>query len=236
LNTVPVPNLYVLNTASLVKPHALQQLQTEVLNLSIDIAFISETHFKKQHLSSTFQIPGYTLHRVDRKGRRGGGVALLIHNSITTIQWTPLCPQGAFETLWIKADYQGKTFVCCVMYHPPRPIYTTEDLLSYLQNSFDELHQDSTMFPSVFNIILAGDFNSLKDSDIADRTGLIPIVKEPTRGQAYLDKVFVMNKDNMKVNVCKSLVKSDHQAVIVHGVNSQKLPSLKKDKRVCIYR
>ena len=74
-NTDP-PTLYVLNAASLAKPHALEQLRTDLCGYNIDIALITETHFKQKHSSTLTNIPGYTAIRHDRKK---GGVEVLLY-------------------------------------------------------------------------------------------------------------------------------------------------------------
>ena len=41
----------------------------------MDVAVVTETHFKRKHSDSVVSINGYTLYRRDRLRRRGGGVA-----------------------------------------------------------------------------------------------------------------------------------------------------------------
>ena len=67
------PTLLVFNAASIAKPHAIESLEAELKSLDIDIAVISETHLKSKHKDGAVSIPGYTLHRKDRTGRRGWG-------------------------------------------------------------------------------------------------------------------------------------------------------------------
>src|SRR5260221_3974998 len=43
------PVLYVFNSASVAKPHAKEQLTAELIGYNVDIAIITETHFKKKH-------------------------------------------------------------------------------------------------------------------------------------------------------------------------------------------
>jgi len=54
-------SLYVLNAASLAKPHAVEQLAVELRSCNIDVAILSESHFKTKHTDSAVSIPGYTL-------------------------------------------------------------------------------------------------------------------------------------------------------------------------------
>ena len=65
----PLPRLYLLNAASIAKPHAIEQLAAEVIGLNIDVALITETHLKKHHTEGGFIIEGYTCLRRDRVGR-----------------------------------------------------------------------------------------------------------------------------------------------------------------------
>jgi len=74
----PTLGLYVFNAASLAKPNALQQLTANINGYGIDIAVISETHFKSKHTDNLFKIEGYQLFRRDRPERKGGGVAVYI--------------------------------------------------------------------------------------------------------------------------------------------------------------
>ena len=50
-----------------------------------DIICLTETFTKttSKHLVAEINIPGYNLHKYDRTGKRGGGVAIYIRNSIT---------------------------------------------------------------------------------------------------------------------------------------------------------
>ena len=74
-----IPGMYVFNSCSLAKPHALKQMQAELISYGVDVGMISETHFKEKHTEEIIQIEGYNIIRRDRKKRRGGGVALILH-------------------------------------------------------------------------------------------------------------------------------------------------------------
>jgi len=73
------------------------------------------------------------------------------------------------------------------LYHPPRPQYTSDSLLDYIEACIDELNGQYPAAP----IVVAGDFNQLPDHAVTERTGLSQIVYQPTRGQNILDRVFV---------------------------------------------
>jgi len=68
------PSIYVINAAAITKPHAVQQLSTDIISYNVDIAAVTETHLKNKHADSVVAIPGYILLRRDRLRRNGGGV------------------------------------------------------------------------------------------------------------------------------------------------------------------
>ena len=86
---------------------------------------------------------------------------------------------------------------------------------------------------SGMNIILAGDFNSLNGTTISSRTGLQPLVRMPTRGSNTLDQIFVGNVCSYKIKTVKSIVKSDHLAIIAH---TDQMLNLNKMNKSVIFR
>jgi len=107
---VHIPSLYVINAAALSKPHAIEQLSVDLRSYNIDIAAVTERHFKAKHLDSVVAIPDYTLIRRDRSGRRGGGVAIYVRTSLKAEIWQ----YSYVRVLWITF---GNLFVD-VVYHP----------------------------------------------------------------------------------------------------------------------
>ena len=75
------PSLYVLNAASLGKPHAVEQLAADLISYSADIAVITETHFKVKHMDAAMNVPEFTMCRRDRQRRRACGVAVYVRSS-----------------------------------------------------------------------------------------------------------------------------------------------------------
>ena len=156
------------------KSHAVEQLAADIANYQSDIAVITETHYKAKHSDSVLSIAGYTLHRRDRQRRRGGGVAVYVRSDLQSTVWTYSADDRAYELHWQRV---GDLFLGAV-YHPPRPLYTTDSLLNYVEACVDEIN---CQFPSA-TIVLAGDFNQLSDQDVTERSGLAQIVQQPTRG------------------------------------------------------
>jgi hypothetical protein len=56
-NNYCMPSLYAL-TAALSKPHAVAQLASDLRTYSIDVAVITETHFKRKHSDSIVSVEG----------------------------------------------------------------------------------------------------------------------------------------------------------------------------------
>ena len=114
-----IPSLYVLNASALTKPHAVEQLASELYSNNIDIAVITETHFKRKHSDSVIAVPDYTVFRRDRLGRRGGGVAVYVRSALQSSVWSYPANDCSYELLWVRVE----TAIVGAVYHPPRPQY-----------------------------------------------------------------------------------------------------------------
>ena len=150
--------LYVLNAAALSKPHAINQLAADLASYNADVAILTETHFKTKHSDSIVSIPGYTLSRRDRIGRRGGGVALYMRSTLQWASWKYDADNRTFELHWVRI---GNTYVGA-LYHPPRPLYSMDSLLQYVESCVANILRQS---PAA-SVILAGDLNQLSDTAI----------------------------------------------------------------------
>ena len=138
--------------------------------------------------------------------------------------------QPAYELLWVKIDGLIRPFIIGGLYHPPRPIYNTTLFIDYIQNCVSELTQNHT--DSV--IVIAGDANSLPEDLLLSNTGLLSLVTAPTRGRNCLDKIYISEPLYLNIKICKSTVKSDHQAIIAH--NSGILQTRSKSSTCISYR
>jgi hypothetical protein len=81
----------------------------------------------------------------------------------------------------------------------------------------DEISCD---FPTSL-IVTAGDLNQQSDQEIVEQTGFMQIVQQPTRGDSILDRIYVSGPQYSMVRVVKSVVKSEHRAVIAFAEYSQ---------------
>src|SRR5688572_28070751 len=96
------------------------------------------------------------------------------------------------------------------LYHPPKPIYEDSALLTRLEQTIEAI---ATEDPAAL-IILGGDFNQLPEREVIERTGLIPLVDQPTRGTNILDRLFVSRPCYTDIKILSSAIKTDHRAIV----------------------
>jgi hypothetical protein len=164
-----LPMLYVLNAATITKPHAVEHLAADLTGYKIDIAIISETHLKKKHADHSCIIDRYSLFRRDR---RGDGVAVYVNNRMKSDVWTCSGDSPEYELIWIRVKATRREMFIGALYHPPKPLYKSAALLDYIETGVNALlfaYQSAT-------VVLAGDFNALNDFDLISRTALCSVV------------------------------------------------------------
>jgi len=216
-----IPSLYVLNAAALSKPGAIEHLAVDLKSYCVDIAVVTETHFKSKHVDSVISIDGFTVHRRDRVGRRGGGTAIYVQSEMRSTCWTPTPTVADNRNLEIQWVQVGSRVFIAALYHPPRPTYKPEELLGYIESCVSQISHD---FP-LADIVLAGDLNQLSDQDVIERTGLTQIIYQPTRGNNVLDRVFVSTPSLYTVvRVVTPVLRSDHKAVVAFPDRSHNAP------------
>ena len=215
------PTLFVFNAASIATPHAIETLEAELKSLDIDIAVISETHLKSKHKDGVVFIPGYTIHWKDRVGRRAGGVAVYVKSDYHSRKCNFERPDDdTYELLWVRTEHaDARMMIVGALYHPPKPIYDSNKLLDYIERTVDKITDE---IPGAV-IMIAGDLNQLPEETLIGKTGFIPIVKQPTRGAAFLDRIYTSVPCYTSVQVVASAVKSDHKAVVARHSGRVKL-------------
>jgi len=90
------------------------------------------------------------------------------------------------------------------------PLYNPADILGHIEDAVLQINLEC---PGS-HIVLAGDLNTLSDSEVIIRTGLTSIVNQPTRGSSKLDRIYVSDLQYDGVKVVNSAAKSDHMAVV----------------------
>jgi len=181
-----------INAHSIAKPHAFAMLDTEARAVSPSIVCVTETWLKSKHADSLFAMDGYVCYRRDRPRKRGGGVCIYckipLHPKVLPLKRRV----DTLELLWVRITGGVTSYCICVCYHPPKPVYSPSDLIATLQHNLLEL-LDS--YPNDI-LVITGDFNRLKVTNILIEFGLEQIVTEPTRKNNILD-VFITNRPEL---------------------------------------
>ena len=205
------PNLYLLNTTSLKKPHALQHLTTDIHHGNYDIVFITESWLSSKQQSSSFDIPGYILQRRDRVRRVGGGLCTYIRNNFTIVNLSrPTSSDNCnVEILWTHCISDSHNYFLANCYYPPKPKHTEREFVSQLSSTIEYI---MSSFSEPY-FIIAGDFNSLDTTFLETNFGFFSIINSATHGKRILDKIFISWPSSYTVRVINSLVKTKHKAV-----------------------
>ena len=207
---------YVINPTSLVKPDALQQLETDLSHFNIVIAIITETWFSSLHTDGLVKIDGYNLHRKDRLVKKGGGVAIYVRddiNSAIKILRPDTCSKLT-EVLWVECIYLEITYCIAACYHPPRARYCDTVLKDELTNDV-ELLLSGPFSPKTSIIVIAGDFNLLNTDFLEYNFGLVQLVDRSTHCNHIIDKFLTSRPDISRFDTFASLIKTKHQVVFV---------------------
>ncbi|RMC21758.1 hypothetical protein DUI87_02627 [Hirundo rustica rustica] len=183
-----------------------------------DIVAITETWWDDSHSWST-ALDGYKLFRRDRKGRRGGGVALYIRGVLDVIGIET--NDDEVESLWVKIKGKANKadILLGVCYRPPNQ---DEEVDNLFYKQLNNVSGSSAL-------VLVGDFNlpdicwelntaekqqSRKFLECVEDNFLSQLVSKPTRGGTMLDLLFT-NRDGLvgDVEVGGRLGHSDHEII-----------------------
>ena len=176
-------------------------------------------------------LPNYsTLFRKDRcDGRRGGGVAVFVHDSLHTKRIETLNGTNTpIEDIWMVVP--SVQLLVIALYIPPNlSSKTVECINEQLSDGIEKVleHQPN------LKVIVAGDMNKFPTKDIQKDFNLIQMVTCPTRGDNILDKILVdesLTDTYQNAVVGPNLGNSDHRSV--HMTAGNKAPVLYQVKTV----
>ncbi len=83
---------------------------------------MSESWLNSTTTNAEIEIPGYKIHRLDRKHKKGGGVCIYTRKDfkVTMLKELSYISTSDFHQLWLKIQVrQHKSFIVCVAYRPP---------------------------------------------------------------------------------------------------------------------
>ena len=152
----------------------------------VDIACITETFLNDTVPSEVLDIPGYVIHRNDRKdGRRCGAVAVLVRQDVPCQRLTSL-ESADMETVWLI--YRRPRMPRCLshvvvgaVYNPPSA--DDKKMTTHILTCLETVTHDHPQA----GLIVLGDFNRLRDVALISYS-LKQVVKAPTRKASVLDK------------------------------------------------
>ena len=110
---------------------------------NIHIFGITESHLHPSFSSSLIAIPNYTLHRVDRMGKKRRGVAIYVHESISAKEVCrsaqPVVYQKRPEFLFLEVKVGSVKILCGTIYGPYRGGYWSdvEEAILNCNNAYD---------------------------------------------------------------------------------------------------
>ena len=210
-----LPVVFVTNTRS--ARYKLDDLATTAKINQADILCVTESWFSEYMPDEAFHIPGYSPpQRHDRQGRQGGGVAVWVHNDFNFKVWHEL--KTEVESLWLTiwSNRMPRTFshiAIGVIYHPDQHAASHTQTMDHIYQSVEYIRGKH---PHV-GLLITGDFNQLPDYRLKSHLQMKQLVKQPTRGNAILDKVFTnLNPFYSTTTVTSHIGTSDHRAVVCY--------------------
>ena len=143
-----------LNIRSLKNKEHYLLAQDLVLKQKFDIFIISETWLDTSVTDTEIEFPGYALFRLDRNGKRGGGVSAYVNQSLKCEPMKDLTyiAESGLHQLWLKIqDMNFRSFFMCTAYRPP------DTSLSCFETDFSETLTSALSFNKPIYIL--GDLN-----------------------------------------------------------------------------
>jgi len=186
--TIGSSNVRSLNPHTASGHYKTSELEEILRTNKISVMGITETWLHHGILPNDINIPGYsTIHRKDRQGKTGGGVAILISDTLPSKRRVDLetCDSN-WEDVWVEVTVAGnKVLVSCV-YRPP---VAPDSFFDQFETSISKVATEKG------TIVITGDFNchhtdwgdtstdnnALNLVDILERYGLYQCQHQPTR-------------------------------------------------------
>ncbi|MDJ0596593.1 MAG: reverse transcriptase family protein [Pleurocapsa sp. MO_226.B13] len=171
------------------------------------------------HFKTEFQIDGYTLFNNDRRdGRRGGGVAIYVKDSLRACENNRIKADRNTESIWLDITAHNEKIVFGVIYRPPR-LDRDKSRLLYEEIGRAALNNKICVVGD-FNMAhinwmdITGDQDSTEFLNTVQDNFLQQHVTQPTRGDNILDLV-LSNRENLvkEVKVEDGLGNSDHNVI-----------------------
>ena len=139
-------------------------------------------------------------------------MATYCKSNLHATAFNPSLANHEFEILWVRMKYLNCDFFLGVLYHPPKPVYNTSDLISYLQNVFDEIPEINSPPPV---IALAGDFNQIDHGTLLNM-GLFSAAYSDTHKGNKLCRIYCTQPLYDNIKTVLSNISTAHTAVLAY--------------------
>ena len=192
------------------------ELSILVSTLRPDIIAITESWLHKDIPNNLLALNNYVFCRVDRQERIGGGVCLWVHERFPSLPVPCVTVPTTVELLIIKIVSLRLLF--SVIYIPPSLTSSEKkDVADFLIHTFDK----QLLICPEFKIVLCGDLNTFDTSIFPLYFNLTNHVLLPTRGDAFLDQIWVdsslQDVYETSADVGPNLASSDHRTVVLRA-------------------
>ena len=206
----------------------------------IPFVIITETHLNPDIMDAEIQIKNYNLHRADRISRKGGGVTIYSHDSISINCVESFTDKHCQAVLLYN---ETNNMIVVGAYRPPdTSLASFTNLMTKIQDFINKFNNPDVIilgdlnFPNVVwcnNTIKSG--KSTEDNksaqlllDFMDRNFMIQKVDENTRNDKNILDVIIMNNDDHlhSITVEKCKITSDHDLVMCDLQNVFKKPTV----------
>ena len=212
-----------LNIRSLKNKEHYLMVKDFVLKQRLDIFTISETWLDNSITDTEIEFPGYGLFRLDRDGKRGGGVCAYINQTFKceTVNELSYIADSGLHQLWLQIQVMNfRSFFVCTAYRPPGTS------LSCFENDFSETLTSALSFNKPIYILGDLNCNVLDTNDLGHRSlldfctcfNLTQLVDKPTRITEHsctlIDVILTSSKNNIKQTKVIPNSISDHDVVM----------------------
>ena len=191
---------------------------------------ISESWLHYSDSDLEVQFPGYSLFRLDRSERKGGGVCAFANSNFKYFQVKELSyiTESGSHQLWLKVQVGNfRSLLVCMAYRPPNtPLSCFESESSDVLTSAMSLNIPLYIVGDLsFNLLNISDTGSKTLLDLCNTFNLTQLIESPTRitesSGSLIDVMLTSNKNLVsKASVLANSI-SDHD-LIVASLNLKK--------------
>lgn len=157
-----------------------------IMSCHLSQPVVTETWLNGSADNSEISIPGYTIKRLDRQNKTGGGVCVFTKEIYKVKQLSKLSSisSGGFHQLWLGIQINKyKSFIVCTAYRPPDcPLDCFDQELSESLISALTLSKDIFILGDLnCNVLDISDGNARALLDFYSTFNLTQVIKQPTR-------------------------------------------------------